>query len=395
MPDRTLAGMDAAAPLSGTDLWYVVQGGDRKATPVHIHQYLETVDPALNTDVGTVGNGTLTGSAIAAGIITRSGPTAAYSDTTDTATNIAAAKPNAVVGMSWPLVIKNTVAFRQTLAAGVGVTLLGQIIVPPLSAGLFLVTYTGTGAVSIRGLAMVPLSTAALKVTTALNTVGAGVITAAGIAGGVTTRGGVQAATPFTDTTDTAANIIAAQPNASVGQSWEWSYRNDTDADAMLAGGTGVTVSGITVVARGAWARFLVTYTAAATVAIVGVAMGRNTTLPPAKYTKNNTAGATTAAAGDLTGADVVQAEYSAVGANNLTTRTAAQMFADIPNCQAGFSYVLEIANTSAGTTTLIGGTGVTLTGTMTMAAGTTRRFNVLFTSPTACTIQNMGAGTV
>jgi hypothetical protein len=328
-------------------------------------------------------------------VISRSGPTGPYSDTTDTAANIIAAQPNAVVGMSWMLTIRNLVAFAQTLVAGAGVTLLGPTIVPPNSAGLFLVTHPATNAVSIRGLAMVPLSPAMPEVATALDTVGAGVITAAGIAGGVTVRGGAQSATPFTDTTDTAANIVAAQPNARIGQSWEWSYRNNTDADATLAGGAGVTVSGIAAVPKGAWARFLVTYSAAGAVTIAGIASGRNTVLPPAKFTKNVTAGATTAAAGDLTGADIVQAEYSAVGANNLTTRTAAQMFADIPNCQAVFSYVLEIANTSGGTTTLVGGTGVTLVGTMTMAANTTRRFNVTFTSPTACMIQNMGAGTV
>src|SRR5262249_21382251 len=67
-----------------------------------------------------------------------------------------------------------------------------------------------------------------------------------------------------------------------------------------------------------------------------------------AKYTKNTTSGATTAAAGDLTGIGVayVQAEYSAVGAANLTVRTAAQMIAD-GALQIGDSYVLEITNTS------------------------------------------------
>lgn len=118
-------------------------------------------------------------------------------------------------------------------------------------------------------------------------------------------------------------------------------------------------------------------------------------TLPPAKYAKNTTSGATTAAVGDFTGAATVQTEYSAVGAANLTTRTAAQMFADHPNAKVGDSFVLEITNTSGGTTTIVAGTGVTLTGTMTLATNTTRRFNVKFVSATAVTIQSTGTGTI
>lgn len=115
-----------------------------------------------------------------------------------------------------------------------------------------------------------------------------------------------------------------------------------------------------------------------------------------AKYTKNVTSGATTAAAGDLTGVGVayVQAEYSAVGAANLATRTATQMVAD-GALQVGDSYVLEITNTSGGTTTVTAGTGVTLTGTMTIATNATRRFNVLVTAATTITIQGTGVGTI
>lgn len=117
------------------------------------------------------------------------------------------------------------------------------------------------------------------------------------------------------------------------------------------------------------------------------------TPLPYSKYVKNTTAGATVAAAGDLTGSAYHQAEYSAVGAANLTTRTAAQMIADA-NLVIGDSYVLEITNTSGGTTTLVAGTGVTLTGTMTMATNSTRRFNVKVTGSATITIQSTGTGT-
>lgn len=115
---------------------------------------------------------------------------------------------------------------------------------------------------------------------------------------------------------------------------------------------------------------------------------------PMSKYTLNATGGATTAAAGDLTGAAYVCAAYSAVGAANLATRTAAQMIAD-GGLKVGDSFVLEITNTSGGTTTLTAGTGVTLTGTMTMATNSTRRFNVKVTGAAAITIQSTGVGTI
>lgn len=114
------------------------------------------------------------------------------------------------------------------------------------------------------------------------------------------------------------------------------------------------------------------------------------------QYVKNTTSGVTTSAAGDLTGIGVayVSAEYSAVGAANLTTRTATQMVAD-GALQVGDSYVLEIVNTSGGTTTLVGGTGVTITGTATMATNSTRRFNVKVNTATTITLQSVGVGTI
>lgn len=118
-------------------------------------------------------------------------------------------------------------------------------------------------------------------------------------------------------------------------------------------------------------------------------------TLPDAKFTKNTTSGATTAAAGNLSGAKLTVAEFSAVGAADLTTRTAAQMFADQGNVQPGDSYLLRIINTSGGTTTVVAGSGVTLTGTATLATNTTRDFVVTFTSATALTMQSVGVGTI
>lgn len=223
-------------------------------------------------------------------------------------------------------------------------------------------------------------------VITALNTVGAGTITAAGIAGQITTRGGAQSGSAFTDTTDTAAQIVAAVPDAVAGRSFLWTYRNDTDAQATITNGSGVTVAAI--VPKNSWATFLVKLDSLTAVSITQVDRGRNVVLPAAKVT---TGTAATFAAGDITGADWVDYINNASNAT-LTTRTAAQMFADIPNCQVGYNYKLAIRNLNAtGATLTPADASVTLSGTMTIAQNVTRFFEVNFTSATACTITSMG----
>jgi hypothetical protein len=83
--------------------------------------------------IATVGAGTLTGNAIATGIINRTGPTAGYTDTTDTAQNILLALAgNAPDNSSGPgttfrLLFVNTVAFAMTFAVGVGVVAGGGV----------------------------------------------------------------------------------------------------------------------------------------------------------------------------------------------------------------------------------------------------------------------------
>lgn len=110
---------------------------------------------------------------------------------------------------------------------------------------------------------------------TALNTVGAGTITAAGIVGMLTTRGGAQLSLAFTDTTDTANAIVAALPDAAVvNTSFRWTYRNDTNAPATLAGGSGITVSTITVIPPNSFATYLVTRTGTSAFTFAGVQQG-------------------------------------------------------------------------------------------------------------------------
>lgn len=131
-------------------------------------------------------------------------------------------------------------------------------------------------------------------VITALITVGAGTITAAGIFGKITARGGTQTAV-FTDTTDVATAIIALIPAGSrtVGTAFKYTYENNTVFPATITGGTGVTVSGVTVVPANAWVEYLVTYSAAATVTMVGYEQGYFPHV--GTFTNNGTSTVTTA----------------------------------------------------------------------------------------------------
>ena len=234
----------------------------------------------VSTAITTVGNGTLAGAALVGNQIVRTGPVAAYSDATDTAANIIAAFPGGVASGSSIVGIKNATAYTQTITAGTGVTLPPTVIIPPYSVGMYAVVPTSGTAVTLTHLQTVPVTVGqntTAPISTTLATNGAGTITAAGIAGGITTRTTVAAA--FTDTTDTAANIIAAAASLvnKIGASFFYTYQNSSTASATIAGGTGVTVSGITVVPANMSASYLVTYTAAATITMVGFSLALNT----------------------------------------------------------------------------------------------------------------------
>ena len=348
-------------------------------------------DPA-NVAISTVGAGTLTAASIVGGLITRTGSTAAYTDTTATAALIVAAVSGAVAGQSWYLVIKNTVGFNETIAAGSGVTLTGQTIVPPNSVGVFLVTLTSLTAVSIRGVGVYGMTKLPLEANTAITTVGAGTLSAAGIVGRLITRSGSTAA--YSDATDTAANIIAALPNANIGDSFEFTVKNTVAFAETITAGTGVTLAGLVVVPPLSVGRFLVKLDSLTAVTITGISMAPLCNLPASKYATAALATGTLTA-GQITGAQHVFLETTTDGAASMTTRTGAEMLGDIPNCSSGFSYMLTLINSGNNTLTLLAGANVTLTGTMTVATTTTRTFVVTFTSATAVTIQGVNVGTI
>lgn len=94
------------------------------------------------TPITTVGAGTWTAAAMASGYIRRTGPTAGYTDTVDSADNVLrflrgnAAGPASIVGLSLEFTVANTVAFLNTVAAGRGIVLgvAGGVLNIPVSA---------------------------------------------------------------------------------------------------------------------------------------------------------------------------------------------------------------------------------------------------------------------
>lgn len=348
-----------------------------------------------STTISTVGSGVLTAAGLVGKLIKRTGPVAAFSDATDSAVAIVAALNTYVAGSSFEVKVQNTTAFPQTITAGSGVTLTGNVVVPPLSVATYLVTITNGTAVAISHVQTSLLTTRLPLASTNLTTVGSGTITGAGIAGGVTNRTGSTSA--FTDTTDTAVNIIAAIPNAAIGSSFEYTYYNNTGSPATLAAGVGVTLSGEDAVYIPAvsWVKFLVTMNGASTITMQGIAGGSTSPAPSAQFSTGTTA--TTFTAGELTGANFVVYTNTQATPGSIATRTATQMLADIGNATIGYSWVARIVNgQGTGTLTVTAGTDVTLTGTATVAANTWREFLCTVTSVAAHTItmQNIGVGT-
>jgi hypothetical protein len=233
-----------------------------------------------NTAINTVGNGVLTAAGLIGGQITRTGSVAAYTDTTDTAANIVAALPSFVSGATFFIRIKNSTAFTETIAAGVGVTMSSNNIIGAFQEGWYFGAVGGTvgsPTITIGHMATMPIGAAiaaSSPLATTQSTVGAATLTAASIASGVIIRAGSQSNTAFTDTTGTAAGIMAATPAlvGKIGGSFFFWYINSTNATATLTGGTGVTVSGITTIPGGTWALYLVTSTGAAALNMVGLA---------------------------------------------------------------------------------------------------------------------------
>lgn len=249
------------------------------------------VDAIVSTPITTVGNGIITAPSLIGSIIARTGPVAAFTDTTDDAPTILAQLPEFVLGSTFSFIYKNATAFSATLAGGASVTMSAQNIVGPWSEGEYYATWGGTSAAPTLVITHILTTAISLSPSIAnpsavtLATVSNGTILASNFLAGGTARTGSQSATPFTDTTDNATAIIAANPGllGKIGTSIRYEYANLTNAVATLAGGTGVTVSqpggalaSTAVIPAGMTAGFNLTYTAAGTLTLVCIALSNN-----------------------------------------------------------------------------------------------------------------------
>ena len=161
-------------------------------------------------------------------------------------------------------------------------------------------------------------------------------------------------------------------------------FGSGTDTINGIATATGVPqAAGATVTYRcttnGKW------YTAA----------GGNSALPITQFTTAAITVSGTFAAGQLTGADYTTFSNSSATPGTVTSRTAAQMYGDIPNAFVGQTYLLRIIQTGGGTLTFGAGSNVTITGTATVSTSTWREFVTTLVSATSVVFQNVGSGSV
>ncbi len=228
---------------------------------------------------------------------------------------------------------------------------------------------------------------------TAIATAGNGTLTAAGIVGKLITRTGPSGA--FTDTLDTAVNIVAALNTYVAGSSFELKIKNNSLYNQTIQTAAGITLTGSVIIPPQSVGTYLVTITSPTAVAVAHIATTDKVNLPAAQFNTGTTT--TTFAAGQLEGADYVVYTNTQATPGSIATRTATQMIAGIPNAYDGQAYILRVINgQGTGTLTMTAGTDVTLTGTATIAINTWRDYVVTITSVAShtLTIQNAGTGT-
>jgi len=210
----------------------------------------------LNTPatVNTAGPETYTAAQISRGIILRDPGVASRTDTLPTAALLIAGVGNqytlAENGDTIVFEVRNTAAATDnvTLAAGAGVTLLGDIVIPPLGSRILTAIRTGASAVQVT--AENPLAAPGVTNATATTLSGnsAQTYTAAQVLGGYIVR---SQANNQTDVTPTAAQILTAAPSISIGSSFDLVINSTGAGTVTLSGGSGVTIVGGPTIAAG------------------------------------------------------------------------------------------------------------------------------------------------
>jgi hypothetical protein len=131
-------------------------------------------------------------------------------------------------------------------------------------------------------------------------------------------------------------------------------------------------------------------------ITVTGIGSTPQANLPNSQFSTSSTTTSLTAAAGVLTGSNHVFWENTADGAVALTTRTGALMFADIPNCHIGLSYLLTIVNRGDNTVTLTNpASGFTVSGEATVATTSTRTWRVACTAADTFVATSVNKGTI
>lgn len=226
-----------------------------------------------------------------------------------------------------------------------------------------------------------------------LATVGAGTITAALIVGQLLARSGSTAA--YTDTTDTAANIIAAAGSTlPVGACFFFTYQNTVAFAATIAGGTSVTMSGNVVVSGLTWATYLVTIASSTTVTMAYITGGQLSPLPLTSQA-DDSGQATTMGLTGLVGAQVNNINMTGATPGARPLPIATQITAAIPNCRPGMSFTTTFRNPSSSTLELSGLTGTAFSGTAKVQTLTARTFNVTVESLASVTFTNLTSSTI
>lgn len=94
----------------------------------------------------------------------------------------------------------------------------------------------------------------------------------------------------------------------------------------------------------------------------------------------------TTGSSSTASAANFINGVYNFSGGSTygLTTPTAAQLVAAIPNCEVGSAFVVRVYNANSGTFTLTAGSGVTVVGPTTAATAKCIAWDFIVTNATA-----------
>lgn len=232
----------------------------------------------VQTGIATVGAGTLTAAALLSRLIVRTGSVAAFSDTTDTGTDIDAALGSAAVnGVNLQIQIKNATVGAETILGGTGVTVSGRTVISPQTVGTFLLTRTAAATYTLFGIDVTAQSINGINAFIATPDNGTTqTLTAAMITGGDSTTYHVSTggATPSL-TLPLATALDTALPDIRQGQSYTLRVINNNSGNTTIVTNTGWTLSGGTLVlATNTWKEFVITKTGTGTYTGVNVGSG-------------------------------------------------------------------------------------------------------------------------